>query len=56
MRLPAIEPYSQCQNAAMNLRPGVPRSLRVEAGALAVEKSTVKLRPVKREPNAVKNR
>jgi putative transposase len=43
-------------NAAMNLRPGVPRSLRVEAGALAVEKSTVKLRPVKREPNAVKNR
>lgn len=43
-------------NAAVNLRPGVPRSLDVEAGALATEQSAVKLRPMKRQPNAVKNR
>lgn len=43
-------------NAAINLRPGVPRSLRIEAGALVIEKSVAKLRPVKCEPNTVKNR
>jgi putative transposase len=43
-------------NAAINLRPGVPRSLDVEAGALAAGQPTAKLRPVKRQPNTVKNR
>ncbi len=43
-------------NAAINLRPGVPRSLDAEAGALAAGKPVVKLRPGKRQPNTVKNR
>jgi putative transposase len=43
-------------NAAINLRPPVRRFLRTEAGALAVGKPTAKLRPMKCEPNAVKNR
>jgi putative transposase len=43
-------------NAAINLRPGVPRSLRVDGKALVVEQSTTKPARWKREPNAVQNR
>lgn len=43
-------------NAAINLRPTVRQALDAEAGALAVGKPTVKLRPVKRQPNTVNNR
>jgi putative transposase len=43
-------------NAAINLCPAVRRVLDVETGALTVGQPTVKLRPMKRQPNAVKNR
>mgnify|MGYP001585912985 CR=1 FL=1 len=44
------------RNAAMNLRPRVPRLLDAEAGALVTGKPVTKLRPMRRQPNAVKNR
>ena len=43
-------------NAAINLQPPVRRLLGIEAGALAVGQPAVKLRPMKCQPNAVKNR